>query len=202
MTRMPCEYCKNTSTRNTAHPGTTETVHVCEVHYKILKPQRGNKLPAPIDELTPCARCGTKSLSPDGRRNNIYQHHIWYGRDVTIPLCLRCHREVHNDEDDPLHPVDSEQFPQRPLPSTVEFDQFWMDDLEIDESAEGGPTHSIEKLAEEWDGYCTDHMFATESADEFRDRFIGLFGELYDEETDTVRGITFKNERYPGYRHG
>jgi hypothetical protein len=59
--------------------------------------------------MSECAACG---VSEDEYREktgrSLDEHHTSYENDMTVPLCRSCHREVHNNEEHELHPVDED----------------------------------------------------------------------------------------------
>jgi hypothetical protein len=101
---MPrCEFCKNVATRARSHywfadnpDNLPEPVDLCEIHYSYIKPTSAKVNPVNIDR---CMRCGCKSLNQSGDEQRLIDHHINYDLDVTVPVCDKCHSEIHQDED-------------------------------------------------------------------------------------------------------
>jgi len=90
-----CTYCPNTATRNVRNPHKDDTEHVCEVHYSYIKPGSADVNPM---EMSRCIRCGHKSLNKRGDKERLIDHHVNYPLDITVPVCDKCHGEIHSGE--------------------------------------------------------------------------------------------------------
>lgn len=61
-----------------------------------------------------CQKCGKDLVYKkcDWKNSGIIDHHISYLKNEKAILCYRCHRKVHSNPDDPLHPKDSPRCPE------------------------------------------------------------------------------------------
>jgi len=90
-----CKYCSNRATNLTRNPLTDENEKLCEIHKSYVKPREVDVNPTEIDR---CIRCGSKSLNRTGTEQRLIQHHVNYPLDITVPVCDKCHSEIHSGD--------------------------------------------------------------------------------------------------------